>query len=91
MKKKFSVCCIILLITLQSCDTVITDKEQVSKLVEGVCEEAYFQGQKDAINGDIRIKLNKDSCYIWVKSCWNSGKKPSWNPTYLDSKKITFF
>lgn len=50
-------------------------------------EKAYFEGQKDAINGDIRIKLNSDSIYIWTKSCWNNGDKPIYNPTYLDSRK----
>lgn len=50
-------------------------------------EKSYFEGQKDAINGDIRIKLNSDSIYYWTKSCWDSGNKPDYNPTYLDSKK----
>ena len=25
-------------------------------------EYAYFEGQRDALDGDIRIKLNQDSC-----------------------------
>jgi len=49
-------------------------------------EQAYFEGQKDAINGDIRIKLNNDSIYVWTKSCWNNKTVPSYTPTYLDSK-----
>lgn len=48
-------------------------------------EKSYFEGQKDAINGDIRIKLNKDSVYIWKKSCWDNGDAPSYQPTYLES------
>lgn len=49
-------------------------------------EQAYFQGQLDAINGDIKIKLNSDSCYIWTDTPWKNGQKPIFNPTYLDSK-----
>lgn len=49
-------------------------------------EYAYFEGQKDAIEGDIRIKYNKDSIYIWIKSPWDNRKSPIFIPTYLDSK-----
>lgn len=58
-------------------------KEDIQKL----CERTYFEGQKDAIQGDTRIKLNKDSVYIWIKSPWDSNKKPIYYPDYLDSKK----
>lgn len=56
------------------------------KLIK-IVEMAYFEGQKDAINGDIRIKMTSDSVYIWTKSCWSDGRVPIYNPTYLDSKK----
>lgn len=46
-----------------------------------ITEKAYFDGQKDAIRGDIRIQLNKDSIYVWVKSPWNSGSRPISIPT----------
>lgn len=40
-----------------------------------------FEGQKDAINGDIRIEMIKDSTYIWVKSPWDDSKEePMYNP-----------
>lgn len=42
-------------------------------------EKAYFEGQRDAIEGDIRIK-KVDSCYVWTKSCWDSGKAPIFHP-----------
>lgn len=44
-------------------------------------EQAYFEGQKDALNGDVRIRKNGDSCYIWIKSPWNNGSKPVFNPS----------
>ena len=46
-------------------------------------EEAYFEGQKDAINGDVRISKHSDSCWVWTKSCWDSGRKPLFNPCKL--------
>lgn len=51
-----------------------------------LAEKSYFEGQRDALKGDIRIKLNKDSTYIWTKSPWDNNKTPLYNPTYLDSK-----
>ena len=63
--------------------TTVIDKKALTK----VLEQAYFEGQKDAINGDIRIKLNSDSIYVWTKSPWESGEIPVYVPTYLDSKK----
>lgn len=43
------------------------------------CEYGYFEGQKDALENDIRIKKNGDK-WEWSKSCWNSGKKTLYNP-----------
>lgn len=49
--------------------------------VQSALEEAYFEGQKDAIQEDVRIKKGRDSCWIWIKSPWHSGKKPLFNPS----------
>ena len=43
-------------------------------------EVAYFEGQRDALEGDIRIFKTSDSCYIWIKSPWSSGEAPIYNP-----------
>lgn len=65
---------------------VTMDKDEIYKL----CEMAYFEGQKDAIEGDVRIKLGSDSIYVWTKSPWADkgvGDKPiHYHPTYMDSK-----
>ena len=74
---------ITLAIMLTSCDYAIVNEKQLQE----ACEETYFEGQKDALNGDVRIKLDKDSCYYWIKSPWDSGRIPNYNPTYLESKK----
>ena len=50
-------------------------------------EYGYFLGQRDAIYGDIAIKLNRvDSVYVWVKSPWDSGKKPKFKPMRIDTE-----
>ena len=54
-------------------------------------EEAYFEGQRDAINGDIKIRMNpSDSTYYWIESPWIDGKEPKYKPTYLSSKKRNY-
>lgn len=52
--------------------------------IQSALEKAYFEGQKDAINNDIRISF-KDSIYHWVKSPWNNGKNPIFTPTKEDN------
>lgn len=75
-------------ITSISCtDMGVYDKNEVKKNLIEIAEKAYFEGQKDALEGDIRIKLISDSIYVWTKSPWDNGDKPIFNPTYLDSKK----
>ncbi len=44
-------------------------------------EKAYFEGQKDALNGDIRIKKTSDSCYVWIKSPWDNKREPIYIPS----------
>jgi hypothetical protein len=56
------------------------DKEKLSAAIYEIAEAAYFEGQKDALNGDFRIKQVSDSCWIWTKSPWGSGKKATFNP-----------
>jgi hypothetical protein len=66
-----------------------TQNENFNK-IQILCEIAYYEGQKDAINNDIRIKLLKDnkdnSFYVWIKSPWNTDKEPTINfiPNDLD-------
>lgn len=71
---------------LSSCDIVVIHKKKTVDAIQKSLERAYFEGQKDALNGDVRIKLNPDSCYFWVKSPWDCGDAPTYTPTYLDSK-----
>lgn len=42
-------------------------------------ESSYFEGQKGALEGDIRIE-KRDSGYVWIKSPWGDGREPIFNP-----------
>ena len=54
-------------------------------------EWAYFEGQKDAMNGDIRIKYDPESKkYSWTKNCWDGGAlQPIFDPS--KSEDINYF
>lgn len=67
-----------LLVTFYSCGYTTVNIEEVNKKFE----QAYFEGQKDALNGDIRIKKNIDSCWIWTKSPWDVGTAPTFDPSF---------
>lgn len=60
-------------------------KDKFKNAFQECAERAYFEGQKDAINGDIRI-ARIDSIYVWKKSPWDSGKRSIYHPTIEDSK-----
>jgi len=57
---------------------------QCEYICDSLMSKAYFEGQRDAINGDIRIAI-KDSTYIWIKSCWDDGAIPLFTPTQDDT------
>jgi len=66
----------------------LNPEQEVNKtqnLTDSLCEYAYFEGQKDAISNDVRIKLDSDSVYIWTKSPWNGGKKPRFIPNHQNT------
>lgn len=51
----------------------------VSVTVQYLREESYFEGQRDALTGDIRIAKNQNK-WFWVKSPWNHSAQYSYNP-----------
>ena len=57
----------------------------MKKTIYIMAETAYFEGQKDAINGDIRIVQVKDTIkdtvkWVWTKTPWDNGRAPIFNP-----------
>lgn len=46
------------------------------KFIDYTAEKSYWEGQKDYRDGDIRV----DSANHWVRSPWNTGRLPEFNP-----------
>lgn len=62
-------------------------KQKLDSVITRVAEEAYFDGQRDLLQGRQAIELNEeDSVYRWVKSPWLSGKTPIFQPTKKETK-----
>ena len=70
-------------------DTMHINKSDDKKTaLQKACEYAYFEGQKDALSGDVRIKFDNESDkWIWIKSPWNGGTSPIFIPTSENNKK----
>ena len=48
------------------------DNDKSNKVkIQQIMEWAYIEGQKDALEGDIRIKKLNDSTYVKTKSLWD--------------------
>jgi len=67
--------------------TIIVKNEdkQENKSRTILIEYGYYEGQKDAINGDIRLIEVKDTnrdtvMWIWTSSPWDNGQKPLYQP-----------
>lgn len=68
---------------LVSCSTQNVDEVKLNLHITKAMEYAYFEGQLDAINGDIRIDSEQVSDtykYKWIKSPWDQGKEPTYIP-----------
>lgn len=78
--------CIVIFITwslrLFSDQNSMTLNNNIKYLVE----QSYFEGQRDALSGDIRIKKISDSCWSWTESCWDDGTPTTFNPTNKKNK-----
>lgn len=54
--------------------------DSIESALYSTVEYAYFEGQKDALNGDWRIE-KIDTCYFWTKSCWDNNRPVVYNPS----------
>jgi hypothetical protein len=41
--------------------------KEVDVIIETAVEEAYFTGQRDALEGKVRINKINDSTWVWVE------------------------
>lgn len=55
-----------------------TDRD-VSAVITASLEQAYFEGQRDALEGDVRIKITEEG-WVWTKSPWDGGQSPLYDP-----------
>lgn len=62
--------------------------ETQKTLIYQEVERAYFEGQRDALTNDIRIQKNQDGRWMWIKSPWDCGKKPIFDPSTITDKPI---
>lgn len=98
MKKNIAIILIllyfILLIVLVGRQIIISTKEikeheknadNIEIILKSELEKAYAEGQKDALNGDIKIKSINFGRYVWIKSPWDDGRKPI-NDTLIINK-----
>jgi hypothetical protein len=74
------------MVEMRKCSGDCGLEKELNKELRIMCEKMYFEGQKDALNGDISIKLNCDSVYVWTKSPWTDKQNPTFIPTYLNTK-----
>mgnify|MGYP000952285422 CR=1 FL=1 len=86
---------VICILWLAYCDKKIIVSEYLLKReTQRLAEYAYFEGQKDAITGDVRIKyIEEDSCWVWTKSPWDAKFHFDWiiydprQPIKFDNKR----
>jgi hypothetical protein len=74
--KNFVIISLLIIIIIGLINNLLSEKIILEKI-----EYAYFEGQRDALENDIRIKRYSDSCWIWIKSPWDNGKQPIYNPS----------
>lgn len=61
------------------------DSEYWNRTIKMTAERGYFEGQRDAIKGDIRIK--SDSPYTWLKSPWADNRPIDYRIDTICSKR----
>ncbi len=75
---------VLMTVLLFSCSAKQEDKEDNFQNLEvelrSIIEQSYFEGQKDALENDIRIK-KEGGKWIWIKSPWDDGLEPVFDPS----------
>ena len=55
--------------------------------VKAACENAYFQGQREALEGDVRIAKQGNE-WIWTKCPWDGAKTQVLNTASEDLENV---
>jgi len=68
-------------------DIIKAQNEQLEKLKEALITErqrkmeySYFEGQKDYMEGNIKIEQVNDTTWKWIDSPWDDGRKAIYDP-----------
>jgi hypothetical protein len=48
-----------------------SESDTIKKQIINIAETAYAEGQRDAIEGDVRIEIVSDSQVVFTKSPWD--------------------
>ena len=79
-----------MLVALSTCDN--NDASESIDMITGVMtvmEYAYFEGQRDALNGEIKIQMPLiDSTWTWIESPWDNN--PERVITFLPTEYYDF-
>lgn len=68
--------------------TVSANNTSLISQLNAIAERAYFDGQREALNGDVRITWDtKSQTWSWAKSPWDEGIKPTFDPTHEPAPK----
>lgn len=87
MKKILAI--LIISISVSCSNTKVEKKYALEEAITRSLEEAYFEGQRDYLEGDIRIsKIGDAHGYKWIKSPWDNGELPLFNPQNNIKHKI---
>jgi len=86
-KKRKIIIVLFIAISLMSCNHTVVNKEKTALVLQEALEYAYFEGQRDFANGDIRIEWITDSCWTWTKSPWNDGTPPIYDITLIKEEE----
>jgi hypothetical protein len=75
-------------VQVQSSSKPAPQAEAMINQISAIAEQAYFDGQREALQGDIRIAWNTNSqTWSWIKSPWNEGMKPNYDPSHAPAPK----
>ena len=84
----FAIACLTMTIYIFTLDFEKQTTEEVVDSILSVTEYAYMEGQRDAIEGDIRIRKTFNGDWEWIKSPWDDDEIiPEFNKLsqYLDN------
>jgi hypothetical protein len=63
----------------KQCDTSVVTTAKLNAMIQKTSEYGFFEGQRSALNNDIRIAKGTNGYWKWVKSPNRDGKEASFD------------